>query len=66
MRRLHPLSHENRKRILHGLQSAADAGNVPAAEALVRLSLLKELGSKEQHNTSTGAVMAAPGQAVAP
>lgn len=58
MNRRHPLSRENRKRILLGLQRAADVGNVAAAEALVRLSLLNETVAKGQHDSIVGAAIA--------
>lgn len=44
-RPISPLSRENRYRILKSLQKAAEAGNVPAREALVRLSLFKEMAA---------------------
>ena len=37
-----PLSASTRKRLLKALLDKAEAGDVPAAEALIRLSLLNE------------------------
>ena len=51
---VHPLSRENRARILRRLQNAADGGSVAAGEALVRLSLIKEAASKEQRSATAG------------
>ena len=63
MQRVHALSRRNRERILHRLQDAADAGSVPAGEALVRLSILKELVPAAGRGLSTRAAI--PGQAAA-
>jgi hypothetical protein len=41
-RRLHPLSRQNRRRLLRALQAAAEAGDVSASAALVGLSLAAE------------------------
>ena len=37
-----PLSVKSRQRFLHDLYRRAESGDVPAAEALIRLSLLNE------------------------
>jgi hypothetical protein len=39
-----PLSRASRLRILRGLVERANAGDIPAAEALVRLAMLAETG----------------------
>jgi len=65
-RRIHPLSQRNRARLLRTLQEAAEAGSVPAAAELIRLSLLKEPRPEGHHSATAGpATIAAPGTAAA-